>query len=295
MTKYLLFSFISLVVFTGCSSSKSGSKKLDKRNAETYYTYGTQSLIKKDYTKALGHLLKAVSFDAKDSKIHNNLGMTYFFKGKIEKAVQHLKTAAQLKDNNTEARNNLASIYFHQRLYTKAEKLYNEVLQDLLYQSQFRTYYNLALISKEKRDDLATESYLKKSVEDNPNYCPAQYMLGTIYENKNQISDAAIHYRKATLNNCFTEAEPNLALSLVLVKLKKWKDAEGKLTDFLTRFPKHPKRPLAQKNLIFVQAKLSNFQKKAEKINNSVNSSYDQLDQGLEWEKTAKNIKSPNF
>ena len=172
------------------------------------------------------HLLKAVSFDSKDSKIHNNLGMTYFFKGKNLKAINHLKMAIKLKEKNTEARNNLASVYFHQRLFAEAEKLYNEVLEDLLYQSQFRTYYNLALIQREKRDDLATESYLKKSIEDNPNYCPSQYMLGTIYENKNQIADAASHYKRATLNNCYTEAEPNLALSLILVKQKKWKDAE---------------------------------------------------------------------
>ena len=130
--KFIIFLFIFWGVIS-CSTSKSGSKELDKRNAQTYYAHGTRHLVNKEYTKALDFLIKAHSFDQKDPLIHNNLAMSYYFKGQVTKALSHLNRAIDLKDSNSEARNNLASIYFQNGQLNKAEILYREILNAVSY------------------------------------------------------------------------------------------------------------------------------------------------------------------
>ena len=293
MSHKILILFVALYALS-CGTTKSGNKDLDKRNAKTYYSHGTNHLIAKKYTKALQHLLKAVHFDDEDPQIHNNLAMAYFFKGQSIKAISHLKTAIDLKDNNSEAKNNLASIYYKMGKLKKAQALYIEVSEDLVYASQYRTYYNLALISQRLNDTRSVKIYLENSIADNSSYCPAQFMLGKYYENRNNLKKAFTHLKKSTLNECYQEAEPNLAVSLLLVKIKKWKLANEKLKDFINRFPSHEKIVLAKKNLKYVQRKLNQMPSDNNKFK-ELKASFQQLDKEINWLDENKSAKSPNF
>jgi Tfp pilus assembly protein PilF len=289
---HLLF----LLAIQSCSTSKTGSKDLDQRNAQTFYKYGTHHLIRKEYSKALDYLLKAVAFDQNDHEIQNNLAMAYYFKGQNLKAISHLKKSIEIKNDYPEAKNNLASVYFNSGMLNESEKIYKEILDDLTYTGQYRTYYNLALISQKKGDMRSMEMYLKNAVSDNPDYCPAQFQLGSFYENNDDLNNAKIHYKKATLNDCFKEPAPNLALSLLLVKQKMWFEAEGRLSDFANRFPEHESINLIKKNLRFVQSKLkSSAKENSTAIQKEVNSSYKDLDNELDWDESANSTKSPDF
>ena len=137
-------------------------------------------MVAKEYTLALDQLLKAAEFSPNDSKVHNNLGMAYFFKEKPQEAIHHLKKSIKLNSKNTDALNNLASIYKTQKKIKLAQQLYEKALKDLLYTSQFRVHYNLALIRLEKGQTVKAVEHLKKSVELNNNYCPAYFKLGQI-------------------------------------------------------------------------------------------------------------------
>ena len=158
-------SWWGLIIFlTGCSVFNKPS--LDKKKAELYFSQGTTELVSKRYTKALEYLLKARELNPNDTRIYNNLGMGYYFKGHQKKALTYLKKSVELDSRNSDARNNLAGIYLEKGEWELARREYLEVLRDLLYDNQYRTYYNLALLDLRQGRSASALNYFKRSLAD---------------------------------------------------------------------------------------------------------------------------------
>jgi len=225
-----LFAF-SITFFNSCSSVT--SENLSK--ADIYYDEGTRRLVDKDYTNALDMLLKAKELNPKDSKIRNNLGMSYYFKKQYPLAIDEISEAIKLDERNSDARNNLGAIYIEQGELEKAEKELNKVIEDLIYQHQFRTYYNLALISQKKKDNIKVIHFLKKSIEEKGDYCPSHFLLGKIYQESFQFQMSYDHFLSASQGTCYQYPEPHYYQALMLFELKKIDKARDKFLDFLER------------------------------------------------------------
>jgi len=225
------------IIKLSCSSNS------DKKNqrAELYFNSGTQSLMDKDYTMALTSLLKANQLSPKNSSILTNLGMAYYFKGEKDLAIQTLKKALELDSENADSKVNLASIYYHDKNYALAEKLYKQVLKNLTYDKQARTYYNLGLIEHEtKRDLLQAEKYYKLSIKEDENYCPSYFQLGIIQFTQKKFNTALKSFREAGSGTCYEAPAPHYHQGLTLIALRKFDEARLKFDEIESRFKKSP-------------------------------------------------------
>ena len=231
----------------GCSSLNKSS--LDKKKAELYFNQGTTELVNERYTKALEYLLKARKLSPNDTRIYNNLGMSYYFKGRQEEAQTYLKKSIKLDGRNSDARNNLAGIYLEQGDWEAARREYREVLKDLLYDSQYRTYYNLALLDLRQRRVNSAIGYLKKSLEDKSDYCPALYQLGLLEKQKSNYLKALEYFQEGIKGACYERPAPHLQLGVVWEELGEIGKAENKYKDVAKRFPKTEYASLANRRL----------------------------------------------
>lgn len=227
---------LGLFLFTSCASRE---KEIRQKQADLYYGAGTQSLLDKQYTEALKNLIKANELSPNNSDILNNLGMAYYFKGEHDLAVQTLKKALEINQDNSDAKINLASIYFKQGNIDGAEKLYKQVLKDLTYDKQARTYFNLGILEMQGRKNLvAAENYFKKSIKEDDNYCPSYYHLGLIQYERRQFNSALNNFKEATMGTCVESAAPHWYQALSLIELRRYDEARMKLDEIDTRFKK---------------------------------------------------------
>jgi type IV pilus assembly protein PilF len=208
--KYLLV--VTLLMLTSCATQVGQSK--EERKAEIYYQQGTSNLVKRNFTRALKDLLEAAKLNPKDSGIQNNLGMAFYFKKNVSKAKQHIIRSLELDPANTDARSNLASIYMEQGDYQNATLQYSKILKDLTYEKQFKTYYNLGIMSLKTRNNKRAVSYFTKSIEENKNYCPSHFQLGMIKYKAGYYKQSLVDFKNATKGVCVNNPAPHYYLGL---------------------------------------------------------------------------------
>ena len=234
MIKFITLA-LSMLMLAACASKNS----LQSKQAELYFGAGTQSLMAKEYTEALKNLLEANRLDPNNHEILTNLGMAYYFKGEKNLAIKTLKESVKINNKNSDAKLNLASIYYKDGDFDNAEKLYKKVLADLTYDKQARTYYNLGLLELQaRRDSVAAESYFKKSIKEDDNYCPAYYQLASIQYQRRQFNTALKNFKEASMGTCYESAAPHYYQALAMIELRRFEEARIKLDDIETRFPK---------------------------------------------------------
>jgi type IV pilus assembly protein PilF len=226
---------LGLIFLASCASKD----KLEKKQAGLYFGAGTQSLMSQNYTEALNSLLKANQLDPNNSDILNNLGMAYYFKGEQDLATKHLSRALEIDNTNSDAKINLASIYYRNGDIQNAEHIYKEVLKDLTYEKQARTYYNLGILEMEhKKNTVAAERYFTKAVKEDENYCPAYFQLGLINYNQRKYNLALRTFKDAGMGTCYDSPAPHYYQALTMIKLGEFTEARLKLNDIDTRFKK---------------------------------------------------------
>ena len=230
------FAILCLFALVSCASKQT---QLQQKQAEIYYGAGTQSLMERQYTEALKNLVKANELTPNNTEILNNLGMAYYFKGEKDMAVRTLNAALEADDRNSDARVNLASIFYKDGEVDKAETIYKQVLKDLTYDKQARTFYNLGIIElQSRRNTVSAENYFKKSIKEDDNYCPAYYQLGLVQYQRRQFNSALTNFKEASMGTCFDMPAPHFYQALTLIELRRQEEARIKLDEVDTRFAK---------------------------------------------------------
>jgi type IV pilus assembly protein PilF len=228
---------VSILILTSCASNKKDDDRpIHEKKASIYYGYGTHHLVKKQYTKALKNLMEANRLNPNDTKIHNNLGMAYYFKKNPDRAIRHIKKAIELDKKNTDARINLATIYLQQNKLNKAEDQYKLVLEDLVYEGQYKTYYNLGLLALKRNQKLQAINYFKQSINLMENYCPSHYQMGRLSYQAGSYSKALEHFKSAGLGTCYNNPKPFYMQALTYIKMGKFEMAQNRLDDVMGRF-----------------------------------------------------------
>ena len=226
---------LSMLLLTACASK---SDKLESKQAALYFGAGTQSLMEQQYTEALKNLLEANRLDPENSDILNNLGMAYFFKGERDLAIKSISQALKINPANSDAKVNLASIYFKDGRLNEAEKIYKNVLKDLTFDKQARTYYNLGVIELARNNSVAAEKYFKKSIAEDENYCPSFYQVGLMNYKRRQFNTALRNFKEAAMGTCYDSPASHYYQALTMIELRKYDDARIKLDEIDTRFKK---------------------------------------------------------
>ena len=249
-----LMIFLAVFLAAGCGSSSTKELAPAQKKAKLYYNQGTNNLIAKDYTKALKNLLEAASLDPENSDIHNNLGMALFFKKSHERAIRHVKRAIELDPKNTDAKLNLASIYLQNNSLTQAESLYKNILEDLTYEGQHRTHYNLGLLALRRDNPNKAVADFKKALAVNPSYCPAHFKLAEIAFKRGAFKRAFNSYKEAGMGVCYNNPEPLLGQIQSLIKLNRFSEALLKLDDMQERFAMTKYEAIARRTILKVKA-----------------------------------------
>ena len=227
---------LSVLMLSACASKKDSP---EMKQAGLYFGAGTQSLMDQQYTDALKSLLQADKLSPNNSEILNNLGMAYFFKGETNMAIETLKRSLAADKNNSDAKVNLASIYYKENKIDEAEEIYKKVLKDLTYDKQARTLYNLGILElNHRKDAVAAESYFKKSIKEDDNYCPSYYQLGLLHLKRRQNEIALKNFKEAGMGTCYDSPAPHYYQAVTLVELRRFDEARLKLDEIDTRFSK---------------------------------------------------------
>ncbi|MBF0315084.1 MAG: tetratricopeptide repeat protein [Oligoflexia bacterium] len=233
----ILQTLLTLILLSGCASTLPEDDPKSKKPA-IFYAQGTAYLMQKEYTRAADALIKADELDPGNSKIKNNLGMAYYFKGRVEKAIAMLKESIDLDPKNSDARNNLAGIYVTQNKLDKAEEEYLAVLDQLTYEHQFRTYYNLGLVKNKQGERSKAHEYFQKSIKELEDYCPAHSAIGEIEFERGNYESAYNSFYAASKGACYSEPAPQYYQGLSLLKMRNVLKAKEKFEEIITRFPK---------------------------------------------------------
>lgn len=233
MTKNIFVLLLGILVLA-CSSTEAKKKQ---QQSELYFGAGTQSLMSQDYTDALTNLIKADKLDPNNAGILTNLAMAYYFKGERDLAVKTLKKSIEINSDNSDAKINLATIYYKDGNVSKAESMYKEVLKDLTYDKQARTFYNLGTIELQKQRISSAENYFNKSVKEESNYCPSYYQLGLINYNRKQFHTAYKNFKEATMGVCY-ESSPaaHYYQGLSLTQMRRFNEARMKFDEIDAKF-----------------------------------------------------------
>lgn len=226
----------TLFITVSCASTPNKKLSLEEKKADAYYTLGTQNLVAKEYTKALANLLEARKLAPKDAKIRNNLGMAYYLKDQPELAIVELQKAIDLDKDNSDAVLNLGSVYLNLGKTDLALDHFKKVEKNLIFTSQDRNFYNMAIAYLNKGDRKSAVTYFQKSVAENPDYCSSHYKLGMLMKEEYRFDAALKSFKAATMGTCVIEPEPHLEQALVLINLNRYEEAKAKLNEVMEKF-----------------------------------------------------------
>ncbi len=236
----------ALLLTAGCSLF--GPK--DSEQADLYLRLGIAHIENGNLPYALRELLKAEEYDAGNPLIQNNLGLIYFLRERFELSEKHFRKAVELMPSFTEAKNNLARTLIEQEKYAEAEKLLNEVLNDLTYASFDKAFVNQGLLYFNKKDYRKSSSSFIKAIEIQPDSCIANSYLGRSYFELKEYSMATIALDKA-IGFCQNQLfdEPHYFSALAWYRAGNKAKSESRFNEILKLYPNGKYRDKARSML----------------------------------------------
>ncbi len=228
---------LAALFLTSCSSNQLKDQTPEEKKADVYYGQGTTELVNKNYQQALAYLLKAKELNPEDSKIRNNLGMSYYFREQVGLAEEQLKKAVDLDGKNSDARMNLGSLYLAKKNYKEAREQFEKVLEDLTYPTQYRNFYNLAIVNLNEGDRRMAFEFLARSIKEKSDYCPAHYKLGEMYAEEYRFKQALDSFKESGKGTCVSEPSPHYQQAMSLLNLNKPMEAKLKFQEITEKFP----------------------------------------------------------
>lgn len=182
-----------LMAIFSCTSSQ----KVDVNRASLKMQLGVSYLENGNLPLALKELLIAEELDPKNALIQNNLGLVYFLRKKMDLSLMHYTKATELNPEFTEAKNNLARVYIEVKQFDKAEKLLNQVIEDLTYANQATAYMNFGLMRFNQKRFAEAKVLFRKVLETDREYCFAQVYFGRSFLELGENEDAIYQFEKA--------------------------------------------------------------------------------------------------
>lgn len=242
--------FLTLLLFTSCATKQAPKKSPTEKKASLYYNQGTANLISKDYTKALKNLTMANKLIPNNSKTLNNLGMAYYLKKNPTTAINYIKKAIEVDKKNSDAKINLATIYMNLGKNSQAKAIYQGVLKDLMYEDQYKTYYNLGILSLKDKQIHKAKEFFAQSLTSNENYCPAHFQLGLISYRSGRYKKAAEQFKSSGMGTCYNNPEPFLMKAQAELKSGDLFKSRNTFESIVERFPRSKQALIAKEKLM---------------------------------------------
>ena len=225
---------VVILWLAACSSSPTLTK--EERQSKILYGQGTSELMQKEYANAISHLEQANELTPGDSKILNNLAMAYYFKKQTATAIDYLQKSLAADAKNQDARSNLATIYMEQKKFDQALATYHQVLEDVTYPKQHVTHYNIAKLYLAQDKKGAAIQELKLALEEDPDYCQANYTLGQMYAQDHRYQQALDCFKKSASGACIRNIDGHYQQALMQIELRHFTEARSILRAIIEHY-----------------------------------------------------------
>jgi Tfp pilus assembly protein PilF len=183
-----------LLVFSACAHTPS---EKERRSAEIHYDLAIQAQQQGLMQDALRELQVSLDNDPDYPEANNAMGLLLHlvFRRPAE-AIGHYERALKVRPTFSEARTNLANVHLDQGRYDEAIKLYEQVLNDMLYPTPYIAQSNLGWALYKKGETEKALENIKAAVTTNPSFCLGYRNLGTIYDETGRTDDACRQYTR---------------------------------------------------------------------------------------------------
>ncbi len=225
-----------LAALTGCASNKT-VKKTPKEMGALYVDLGTGALMRGELPQAVEDLRKAILLDPTNAIAHNHLGLAYYGLGKRELAKEEVQRAVSEDPKYSDAYINLGNFALQEKNNTLARHYYNKSLTNLEYKLRHRAHTALAQLALSENNTPDAKVNLAEALTANPDYCPAHFLLGTIFMRESNPARAAEHFGKSVLKVCTNNPAGNLQLGLAYTKIKEYTKAKHQFMYLVENFP----------------------------------------------------------
>jgi type IV pilus assembly protein PilF len=203
------------LILSGC---KHIPTEKEQQNADIHYNLGVQAQQAGHIQEALSEYQRAVELDPDNADSQNALGIILHLSfRRYAEAIEHYQRALEVRPNFSEARTNLGNVYLDQGQYDEAIKLYEQVLNDMLYPTPFIAQGNLGWAYYKKGETEKGLENIKAAVTLNPNFCLGYRNLGSIYEETGHGEEACKQFARYR-ELCPDTADANMREGVCLAK-----------------------------------------------------------------------------
>ncbi|WP_163997365.1 social motility TPR repeat lipoprotein Tgl [Pyxidicoccus caerfyrddinensis] len=183
-----------LLVSVGCAHTPT---EKERRSAEIHYDLALQAQQQGNMQEAVRELKLSLENDPDYPEANNAMGILLHLSfRRPEEAVAHYERALKVRPTFSEARTNLANVHLDQGRYDEAIKLYEQVLNDMLYPTPYIAQGNLGWAWYKKGDTARALESIKAAVTTNPAFCLGYRNLGLIYDETGRTDEACRQFSR---------------------------------------------------------------------------------------------------
>jgi Tfp pilus assembly protein PilF len=217
----------------------SGSDGLDTETREKAVLESQKALVRNalDTGKpesAHKNLRELLERYPEDASLNNLMGLTQLALKNTERAIRYFQLAYK-EDPQVGTGLNLSSALIEAGDYSRAEKTLKSLTKEAIktkYRYKERIAHNLGYCAFKQGNQIKSEVWYKKALEENPTFFPSHLELARLYESTGRPSLAMARYRQV-IDYCRTCLEPVEALTGLLVTQGRPQEAKRLLTQFL--------------------------------------------------------------
>jgi type IV pilus assembly protein PilF len=237
----LAWSLALALLLSGC---KHIPTEKERQTSDIRYNLGVQAQQSGNIQEALSEFQRAVEIDPDNADARNALGILLHlsFRRHAE-AIEHYEKALEVRPTFSEARSNLANVYLDQGQYDQAIKLYEQVLNDMLYPTPFIAQGNMGWAYYKKGDTEKALENIKAAVTLNPNFCLGFKNLGLIYEQTGSTEEACKQFGQYR-EKCPDVADAYMREGVCLAKLGQADTARERLQTCEAKADQPAQKPL---------------------------------------------------
>jgi Tfp pilus assembly protein PilF len=196
------------------------------------------AVTENDSISALEALNQVKELDDSIPREHYLYALAYLNKNELALAEASARLAIKLDPEFTAAKNALGKILLDEGKLSAAEPLLKEAASDILYREAVLPKINLGILYFKKTDYRSAETWLSMAIaEGGPMICMAQFYLGKVKLELNELGKASRNLSAAVKGSCSGMSEVHLALGQTLVRQKRYDEARAKFIEIQKLFP----------------------------------------------------------
>ncbi|MDN3517904.1 type IV pilus biogenesis/stability protein PilW [Aquisalimonas lutea] len=192
MTPRLLLTLVmAAAVLTGCAT---GGERQEAARINTQL--GINYLQQDNLNQASQALNKALEQDSRNAEAHAAMAVLSERLDDHDKADRHFRRALRLGDEQPSVHNNYGRFLCNQERYEEADEQFRKAINDPLYERKHLALSNAGLCAlRAGRTDKADE-YLRRAVEQRPNFAPALRRLAQLRYEQGEYTSARGYYQR---------------------------------------------------------------------------------------------------